>query len=157
MLNQLIRAGRLDRGFYLSLLYDREATGNAVLVVLVAGLLSNLRTLSVAGLAFALLGALFRAVIVSGAVWAVSTYLLGRPGDPQATFRMVGFANVAFFPLVVGDPGRAIGLLALLVAALWFFMALRLVASVQFDLEHPVTLLVALAGMLGWYLTAILF
>ena len=46
---------------------------------------------------------------------------------------------------------------ALLVTAVWFFLALRTVVGAQFELDHPENSFVAATGLLGWYLSIILF
>ena len=157
MLAQMIRAGRLDRPFYESLLFDNYATGNAVVMIIIAGILPQLWPFWLVGAAFAILSSILRAVLVSAAVWAASVHIFKRYGDYRATFRMVGFANVAFLPLVLAGRPGALGLVALLVAGVWFFLALRTVVGAQFDLAHPENSFVAATGLLGWYLSIILF
>ena len=157
MLAQMIRAGRLDRSFYEALLFDNYATGNAVVMIIIAGVLPHVWPLSVVGAAFAILSSLLRAGLVTAAVWAAAVYIFKRHGNPRATFRMVGFANVAFFPLVLAGRPGALGLVALFITAVWFFLALRTVVGAQFDLDHPENSFVAATGLLGWYLSIILF
>ena len=163
MLSQMIRAGRLDRSFYESLLFDNYATGNAVVMIIIAGLLPQVGRIpqvgafSLVAAAFAVLASILRAGLVTAAVWAASVYIFKRHGNPRATFRMVGFANVAFFPLVLtGRPGP-LWLVALLITAVWFFLALRTVARAQFEFDHAENSFVAATGLLGWYLSIILF
>ena len=45
----MVRAGRLSRSFYTSLLYDNYATGNAVVVVAIVGLLPVFHSFSGTG------------------------------------------------------------------------------------------------------------
>ncbi len=157
MLAQMIRAGRLDRSFYESLLFDNYATGNAVVIVIIAGLLPPAWFFSPVGAAFAILGSILRAGLVTAAVWAASVYIFKRHGNPRATFRMVGFANVAFFPLLLAGRPGLLGLVALFITAMWLFLALRTVVGAQFELDHPENSFVAATGLLGWYLSIILF
>ena len=171
MLSQMIRAGRLDRSFYTLVLFDGYATGNAVVIIAVAGILPQIGSFwlvgagfsvlssidFLAGLAFSILSSILRAALVTGAVWAASVYIFKRYGDPRATFRMVGFANVAFFPLVLAGLTGLLGLAGLFITAVWFFLALRIAVGAQFDLEHPENSFAAATGLLGWYLSIILF
>jgi len=157
MLSQMIRAGRLDRPFYESLLFDQYATGNAVVMIIIAGILPQLWSFSLVGAAFAILASILRALLVTAAVWAASVHIFKRHGNHRATFRMVGFANVAFFPLVLAGRPGLLGLVALLITAVWFFLALRTAVGAQFDLDHPENSFVAATGLLGWYLSIILF
>ena len=157
MLSQMIRAGRLDRPFYESLLFDQYATGNAVVMITIAGILPQLWSFSLVSVADDILDSILRALLVTAAVWAAAVYIFKRHGNYRATFRMVGFANVAFFPLVLAGRPGLLGLVALLITAVWFFLALRTAVGAQFELDHPENSFVAATGLLGWYLSIILF
>ncbi|MCY3538969.1 MAG: hypothetical protein OXH10_03865 [bacterium] len=157
LLNQMIRAGRIDRSFYRSLVFDNYATGNAVVVIALVGALPHIWAISLLGVGFAILAGLLRAALVTGAIWGVSVYIFKRYGNPRTTFRMVGFANVAFLPLVFTPLVTPWWVLALFITAVWLFLALRIVALSQFDLEHPENSFAAASGLLGWYLSIILF
>lgn len=159
MLSQMVRAGRLDQSFYTSLLYDGYATGNAVLVVAVVGILPGLSNPSVLGAAYSAVSGIVRAGLVALAVWAAGVYLFRRFGQMPVSFRLVGFANVALIPFGVGAWFAAwwIQVLLVIVSAGWFFLAVRVIARSQFDLDHPEDSLVAGAGVLAWYVGSILF
>jgi len=156
LLNQMILAGRLDRSFYRSLVFDRYAIGNAVVVIVLVGVLPHLWPLDLVSARWVLVS-LLRTALVTGGVWAVSVYIFKRYGDPRTTFRMVGFANVAFLPLILEPQGTILGFIAVFISTLWFFLALRTVTLAQFDLEHPENSFAAASGLLGWYLSAVLF
>ena len=149
MLSQIIRAGRLDRSFFTSLLFDYYAVGNAVaLVALLAAipalLLSNLSV--VVAVSAALYGLMW-AGLTAVAAWAVATRILRRDGRIPTTFRLTAFAHVALIPTIFIPlfPGF---LAVLVVGSLaWFFMAMRIVADVQFDLVGQDTLQVAGAAV----------
>lgn len=159
----MFRAGRLDRSFYTALLYDEYATGNAVLVAAVVGIIPVLPTFSVLQVALSALSAILRAVLAAAGVWAAGVYLFRRNAHLPVTIRLVGFAQVAILPVALipwitmfaGLGGLSIPLMVL--SALWLFLALRIVAISQFDLGHPENSLVAAAGLLGWYIGMILF
>ena len=164
----MIRAGRLDQSFYTSLLYDGYATGNAVVVVVLVGIIPGLRRLSLLDADFlpVLLDAAFSAVygivgagIVALAVWAAGVYLFRRYGQIPVSFRLIGFANVALIPfgLRVWFAAPWIQILLVVVSAVWFFLAVRVIARSQFDLGHPEDSFVAGAGVLAWYVGSILF
>ena len=159
VLRQMVRAGRLDRSFYTSLLYDGYATGNAVVVVLLVGLLPGVRGLSLLDAAFSAVSGIVRAGLVALAVWATGVYLFRRYGQIPVSFRLIGFANVALIPFGIGVwfGARSIQVLAVIVSAAWFFLAVRVIARSQFDLEHPEDSFVAGAGVLAWYVASILF
>ena len=157
VLRQMVRAARMDRSFYTSLLYDGYATGNAVLVVAAVGLIPALRSLSLVVIASAAVWSILRASIVAVAVWASGVYLFRRYGDLPVTFRMVGFANVALILIGVIPWLGSLWIPLTIASAVWFFFALRIVASAQFDLSHPEDSFVAASGVLGWYVGIILF
>ncbi len=158
MFNKLVRAGRLDRSFYTSLLGDDYATGTAVVVIAVVGLLPGLGQGSLVGLLGDSIRAIMLAGLVAMAVWAGAVHLYRSYGSAQVTFRLVGFAYVAFVPLALNPwlPSAWITWLTLLASVWWFFLALRVVARVQYGLGHPENGLTAGIGVLGWYLGTIL-
>ena len=153
----MVRAGRLDRSFYTSLLYDGYATGNAVVVAAVVGLIPELRSVSLVGMAYAAVWSIARAGVVALAIWATSLYLFRRSGQIPDTFRLVAFANVAFLPMAMIPWLAALAVPLVLASVVWFFFALRIVADAQFDLRHPEDSFAAAAGLLGWYVGTILF
>ena len=157
MLRQIVRAGRLNRSFYESLLYDNYATGNAVVVIAVVGAIPALRFFDVADVAFNMLWAVARSGIMALAVWASGVHLFRRYGHLPVTFRLVGFAHTAFIPMTVAPWLVGLSIPLTIVSAFWFFFALRIVAGVQFDLNHPEDSFAAAAGVLGWYIGTILF
>ena len=155
----MVRAGRLDQSFYTSLLYDSYATGNAVAVIAVVGLIPGLRYLSLLDAAFGAVAGVLRTGIVALAVWAAGYYLFRRHGQIPVSFRLIGFANVALIPFAIGAwfAAEPIRILLVVVSAVWFFLAVRVIARSQFDLGHPEDSFVAGAGVLAWYVGSILF
>lgn len=158
MFLKIVRAGRLDRTLYASLVHDEYASGTAVVVVAVVGLLPALGS----GSLVAIFGDSIRALVLTGlvamAVWAAGVHLYRSYGSAQVTFRLVGFAYVAFVPLALQPWLQSAWVFwgTTVVSVLWFFLALRIVARVQYGLGHPENSLTAGAGVLGWYLGTIL-
>lgn len=159
MLRQMVRAGRLDRSFYTSLLFDGYATGNAVLVIAVVGVIRGLRDLELLDAAYSAVAGVVRAGLVALAVWAAGVYLFRRTGQIPVSYRLIGFANVALIPFGIGAwfTAQWLQVLMVLVSAVWFFFAVRVIARCQFDLNHPEDSFVAGAGVLAWYVGSILF
>ena len=60
--------------------------------------------------------------------------MFGRDGRIQTTVRLTGYAHVALTPLIATlfVPGLLFPLLA--ISLVWFFLSMRLVGEVQFDL-----------------------
>ena len=171
MLQQMIRAGRLDRSFYTKLLFDDYATGNAVAIIVLVFAVPVLvgeslhlgadpvvvAAFSVTAAARAALDSVIRAGISAIAAWAVATRLLGRDGRIPVTFRLTGYAHVAFLPMLLWPVLSAQVTVLLLASAIWYFLAMRVVAEAQFDLTGPEALQVAGAALAAWYLAFLLF
>lgn len=158
VLHKLVRAGRLDRTLYASLVNDDYATGNAVVVAAVVGLLPGLGRSAGLAVFWAPLRAIILVACVSLALRAAAVHLYQSQGSSTVAFRLVGFAAVAGIPLGV-DPWTINNWIlwpSRIIAVLWFFLALRVIARVQFALGHPDNSLVAGAGVLGGYLGWIL-
>ncbi len=157
MFGQIFSAGRLDRSFYTSLRHDNYATGNAVVVIVLVSVLPVLAAPSVVAAASAALWSIVRAGLAAGAVWAAGVHLFKRYGSLASAFRLVGFAHVAFLPLIAAVWADLLRIPLLALSLLWFFLALRVVADALFDMRHPRNSFLAAAGVLGWYIGTILF
>ena len=153
MINQLVRAGRLDRSFYTNLLFDDYATGNAVAIVaLLAAVPILLKTLD-PFLALRIgIRALVRAALVAIAAWAVATRMFEREGRIPTSIRLIGYAHIALIPIavIVFFPSLEFPMLAL--AVVWFFLAARVVAEVQFDLPQSDATIVGGAAAGAWFI-----
>ena len=149
MLTQIIRAGRLDRSFYTNLLFDDYAVGNAVaLVALLAAIPALLRSdFSIVVAASAAIYGLLWAGLTALAAWAVATRILGRDGRVPTTFRLTAFAHVALIPTIFIPLLAGLSPLLILGSLAWFFILMRVVAEVQFDLVGQETLQVAGAAV----------
>ena len=154
----IVRAGRLDRTAYTALLSDDYATGTAVVVVAVVGLLPPLARPTLVGLFAGSVRAIMLAGLVAMAVWAAGVHMYRSHGSPHVTFRLVGFAYVAFLPLALNAWFGSFLFLWVAIAAsvAWFFFALRVIARVQYGLGHPENSLTAGVGVVGWYLGTII-
>lgn len=154
MLEQMVRAARLDRTFYTRLIFDSYATGNAVLVVglvyLVLGLIPwLLRGLLGAGalmsvLRVVLFGAIWW-IIMSLVVWLVGAYLLEGDARLQTVIRSTGFAHTPLLAAVVPVAGFWVGLV-------WFGAGVTMAAETTLGLERSKAIIAAVAGVLVWLL-----
>ena len=161
ILQQMIRAGRLDRSLYNELLYDDYATGNAVLVVALvyafpaaaAVLFNGASFFLVIGEAFS---GIIRWLLVSLAFWAMATKVFERDGRVPTAVRLVGFAHVAFIPwalrVIVPDWQ---GLL-LLASLAWFFAGLTAIGRVLYDLDQQQSMAAAAVGTAAWWVLVII-
>jgi hypothetical protein len=156
MLQQIIRAARLDRSFYSGLLYDDYAVGNGVLFVGLLGAIPGALALDFFAAAFGAISMLVRAAIVGVAAWAVAIKMLHGEGRIPTTIRLTLFAHVAFIPLLVAPWVPALSTILFIGVLVWFFLEMRVVASVQFDLRDTDTMTVAGLSVLAFLVALLL-
>lgn len=156
MFNQVVRAGRLDRSFYTSLVFDERAVGNAVAIMAGLGIIMFAR-LSLLSILYAALYGMLRGFISAGLSWAAAALIFRRSGRFLTAFRLAGFAHVGFAPAAAVSfvPGSVPGaewlsLAALLVSLTWYGAAMRVAAEAQFDLTGGRAWLCGTAAAVGW-------
>lgn len=156
MFSQVVRAGRLDRSFYTSLVFEERAVGNAVAIMAGMGIIMFAR-LSLVSILYAALYGMLRGLISAGLSWAAAILLFRQSGRFLTTFRLAGFAHVGFVPAVAVSfvPGSVPGaewlsLAALLVSLVWYGAAMRVAAEAQFDLTGGRAWLCGAAAATGW-------
>jgi hypothetical protein len=150
MLEQMVKAGRLDRSFYTQLIFDNYATGNAVLVVGIAHLLRVLSFwpfFSLSLLLEVLLEGLIAWILLALGVWLVGTKLLDGDAQLQTVIRLTGFAHVPLFAWILDLVTRPVGLW---IAVAWFAAAVLLATRVVLGTGDRNTLISAGVGLLVW-------
>lgn len=162
MFSQVVRAGRLDRSFYTSLVFDERAVGNAVAIMAGLGIIMFAR-LSLLSILYAALYGMLRGFISAGLSWAAAALIFRRSGRFLTAFRLAGFAHVGFAPAAVVSfvPGSVPGaewlsLVALLVSLTWYGAAMRVAAEAQFDLTGGRAWLCGTAAAAGWLIARML-
>jgi len=155
----MVRAARMDRSFYTSLLFDEYATGNAIAIVVLVFAIPALVDSRVDLVFTATIGlySLIRAGLSAVAAWAVAARVMDRDGRIPTTFRLAAFAHVAFIPLAIRPFLPDLATLLLLGSLAWYFVLMRVVAAVQFDLDDSGSLQVAAAGAGAWFLGLLFF
>jgi len=154
--SQLVRAGRLDRSFFTSLVFEERAVGNAVAIMAGLGIIMFAR-LSVFSIVYAALYGMLRGLISAGFSWAAAALVFRRSGRFLTTFRLAGFAHVGFAPAAAVSfvPGSVPGaewlsLAVLLVSLTWYGAAMSVAAEAQFDLTGGRAWLCGAAAAVGW-------
>lgn len=164
MFSGLVRAGRLDRSFFTSLMFDERAVGNAVTIMAATGVLMFAR-LSLLSILYASLYGMLRGLISAGLAWAAAALVFRRSGRFLTTFRLAGFAHVGFVPAAVVSLALRFGSVpfagwaaaaALLVSLLWYAAAMRAAADGQFDITGRPAWLFGAAAALGWAMARLL-
>ena len=158
LLRQIVCAGRLDRSFYSSLVYDRAAAGNAAAVTALTSVAPALADRSLFWAAMLMLWSIVRAGLAAWMLRAAGVYLFRGFGETRAAFRLVGFAHITLLPLAA-RPWVEAGWLRFFLLAfslLWFFSALRTAAAALFGMDQLRTSFLAAAGLFGWYAGSVL-
>ena len=157
LINQMLRAARLDKKLYTELFFDSYATGNAVLVVSLVYSLIYLGSLvagerfNLIGFLWFLFGGLIGWLIAAGALWLAGTKVFNGRGQGQTSVRLTGFAHtplalIAVATLTTGFVAQGI----LVVALLWFGAGLAVAARAMFDLDIRQSGLAALIAVAIW-------
>jgi hypothetical protein len=151
--DRIIRAARLDAKLYEEVEADREATGQAMAVVVMSGVAAGIGTLGTGGL-FGVVGGTLLA-IGGWFVWAFLTYFIGTRlfSEPQTKadlgelLRTIGFASAPGLFRVFGFvPG--LGPLIFMAAGIWMLVAM--VIAVRQALDYTSTSRAAGVCLIGW-------
>lgn len=160
MLQQMLRAARLDRRFYTELIFDDYATGNAVMVVaavyaviaLALGI-SGVAGIGLVGVLLIVLGGVIGWLVVAGALWLAGVKLLNGQARFQTVVRLIGFSHTPLIFLAVAFPLPSPVSTAVAVAALfWFFFAVTAAATVLFDFDRTRSSSAALLAVAAWWI-----
>ena len=151
--DRIIRAAKLDARLYEEVEADRDATGQAVAVVVLSAVAAGIGTLGTGGLVGIVTGTI--AALVGWVVWAFLTYFIGTRllPEPQTKadygelLRTLGFASAPGLIRVFGIiPGIA-GIL-FLVAGIWMLVAT--VIAVRQALDYTSTPRAVGVVLIGW-------
>jgi hypothetical protein len=157
--DRIIRAAKLDAGLYEEVEADRDATSQAMAVVVLSALAGGIGSLG-SGVLPGLVGGTILA-LVSWLVWAFLTYLIGTRvlPEPQTKadygelLRTIGFASAPGLIRVFGlIPG--IGALVFLVAGIWMLVAM--VIAVRQALDYRSTPRAIGVCLIGWLVQVVI-
>jgi hypothetical protein len=151
--DRIIRAAKLDAQLYEEVEADRDATGQAMAVVVLSALAAGIGSLG-SGVLLGIVGGTIVA-LVGWFVWAFLTYFIGTRllPEPQTkadygqVLRAVGFASAPGLIRVFGViPG--LGALVFLVAGIWMLVAM--VIAVRQALDYTSTPRAVGVCLIGW-------
>ena len=157
--DRIIRAAKLDAQLYEEVEADREATGQAMAVVVMSAVAAGVGTLGSGGL-FGIAGGTILA-LVGWLIWAFLTYFIGTRllPEPQTKadfgelLRTIGFASAPGLLRVFGVvPG--VGPLIFMVAGIWMLVAM--VIAVRQALDYTSTLRAVGICLIGWLLQVVI-
>jgi hypothetical protein len=157
--DRIIRAAKLDAQLYEEVEADRDATGQAMVVVVMSALAAGIGSLGSGGL-LGLVGGTIVA-LVGWFIWAFLTYFIGTRllPEPQTKadygelLRTIGFASAPGLIRVFGViPG--LGALLFLVAGIWMLVAM--VIAVRQALDYTSTPRAVGVCLIGWLVQAVI-
>jgi hypothetical protein len=157
--DRIIRAAKLDAQLYEEVEADRDATGQAMAVVVMSALAAGIGSLESGGL-LGLVGGTI-AALVGWLIWAFLTYFIGTRllPEPQTKadygelLRTIGFASAPGLIRVFGFiPGLGVPLF--LVAGIWMLVAM--VIAVRQALDYTSTPRAVGVCLIGWLVQAVI-
>jgi len=140
MVNRMVRAAMLDKKVYEEIEHDKDATGQALAVVIVCSLAPGIAALFQGGVPALIFSTL--AALLGWVVWAVLTYLIGARllPEPQTEadlgqmLRTTAFSNSPGLIGILGViPVRGVRELSLLVALVWTVTAMVIAVRQALD------------------------
>ena len=157
--DRIIRAAKLDAQLYEEVEADRDATGQAMAVVVMSAVAAGIGTVGSGGL-LGLVGGTTGA-LVGWLIWAFLTYFIGTRllPEPQTKadygelLRTIGFASAPGLIRVFGViPG--LGALVFLVAGIWMLVAM--VIAVRQALDYTSTPRAVGVCLIGWLVQVVI-
>jgi hypothetical protein len=156
----MIRAAKLDVQVYEEVEADRDATGQAMIVVVLSSLAAGIGSLGSGAVQGILVGTL--AALLGWVVWAFLTYFIGTRllPEPQTKadygqlLRAIGFASSPGLIRVLGII-PFLGPIVFLVAGVWMLVAM--VIAVRQALDYTSTARAVGVCLIGWLAQAAIF
>lgn len=157
--DRILRAAKLDVELYEEVEADREAMGQAVLVVLLSSVAAGIGSITRGGLGGILFGTIFS--LFGWYVWAYITYFVGTkylPGsetkaDLGELLRTIGFSSSPGLIRVLGVIPGLTGLVFFL-ASIWMLIAM--VVAVRQALDYDSTFRALGVCAIGWVVQSII-
>ncbi|MCA9425420.1 MAG: YIP1 family protein [Candidatus Omnitrophica bacterium] len=158
--DRMIRAAKLDVHLYEEVEADKDAMGQAAIVVVLSSLAAGIGSYqmvgSIGGLISATIGAL-----IGWAIWAFITYIIGTKllPEPQTQadwgelLRTIGFSSSPGLIRVLGII-PIIGGIFLLIASIWMLIAM--VIAVRQALDYHSTLRAVGVCLIGWIVQVVI-
>lgn len=151
--DRIIRAAKLDVSLYEEVEADKEAMGQAILVVVLSSVAAGVGSIGQVGLTGILIGTI--TALIGWFFWAWLTYIIGTKllPEPQTRadigelLRTIGFSSSPGLIRVLGIiPGLAV--VVQLVAMIWMLVAM--IIAVRQALDYTSTLRAVGVCCIGW-------
>lgn len=158
--DRMIRAARLDVQVYEEVEADRDATGQAMIVVVLSSLAAGVGSVGSGAVQGIVVGTI--AALIGWLVWAFLTYFIGTRllPEPQTKadygelLRAIGFASSPGLIRVLGII-PFLSAIAFLVAGIWMLIAM--VIAVRQALDYTSTARAVGVCVIGWLAQAVIF
>jgi hypothetical protein len=156
---RMLRAAKLDVALYEEVEADRNATGQAVGVVVLSSLAAGIGNTEQMGFGGLIIGTL--AALVAWYLWALLTYLIGTRilpapqtrADVGELLRTIGFSSAPGLIRILGVI-PALRALVFVVAGIW--MLISMVIAVRQALDYQSTWRALGVCFIGWIIQAII-
>ncbi len=158
--NRMVRAAKLDVNLYEEVEADKEAMGQAMLVVVLSSVAAGIGTISITGIKGLVLGTIV--ALMAWFIWAFLTYYIGTRllPEPQTkadygeVLRTIGFSS---------SPGllRVFGIIPVLgnvlnfICGIWMLVAM--VIAVRQSLDYESTWRAVGVCLIGWLVQIVIF
>jgi hypothetical protein len=159
LLNRMLRAAKLDAGLYEEVEADKEATVQAVIVVVLSSLAAGIGSLSYLGVGGVIAAIIF--ALIGWYIWAYLTFLIGTKllPEPQTEadvgqmLRTIGFSSSPGLIRILGFiPG--LNWIINLIASIWMLVAM--IIAVRQALDYKGTLRAVLVCLIGFIIYMII-
>jgi len=153
LVNNMIRAAKLDVNFYEKAEADKTMFGQAMLVVVLSSIAGGIGSIGQAGIAGLLIGTIL--ALIGWYVWAYLTYFIGTKflAEPQTKadhgelLRTIGFSSAPGIIRILGIiPGLSV--IVNLVAGIWMLVAM--IVAVRQALDYSSTGRAVVVCIIGW-------
>jgi len=163
--DRIIRAAKLDVNLYEEVEADKEALGQAVVVVVLSSIAAGIGSIGIAGFSgifggifIGTIGALFGWIVWAYLTYFIGTKLLPEPqtrADPGELLRTIGFASSPGLIRVVGIiPIPGLTRIVFLAASIWMLIAF--VIAVRQALDYRSTWRAVGVCVIGWFIQVLI-
>ncbi|NOX35995.1 MAG: hypothetical protein GXO78_00505 [Calditrichaeota bacterium] len=155
LVDRMIRAAKLDVALYEEVEADVNATGQAMVVVVLSSVAAGIGSIGVPGRPGLIMGAI--GALIAWFLWALVTYFIGTrvlptektEADLGQLLRTIGFSSAPGVLRVLGIIPGLYGLI-FFIANLWMLVAM--VIAVRQALDYDSTFRAAMVCLIGWFI-----
>lgn len=156
--DRMIRAAKLDVNLFEEVEADKQATGQAMGVVVLASLAAGIGSISAGGISGLVIGTV--GALIAWFIWAFITYFVGTKILPERQtsadygelLRTIGFSSSPGLLRILGII-PLLGSLIVIVSSIWMLVAM--IIAVRQALDYSSTLRAVVVCIIGWIMQII--